>query len=200
MKKLWIGLVALSFTSCAHFEGRTGDTRARAELWHEAHIALYQENFPRADSLFNHLAATHPGAEEGREALFYAGAIHIDPRNQNWSSQRAETVLRRYLRQDTVGTLIHRRPEATTLLEIARQLNLPSEDRVEWLQPGTTTIVTTEVVEGPPRRIAPTDQVREVEQENARLRQQLARQEAQILRQQEELERIRRALTPRGTP
>jgi hypothetical protein len=198
MKKLWIALAALSFASCAHLGIRGADTEARAGLWHEAHIALYQEDFPRADSLFNRLAAAHPHAEEGREALFYVGAIHIDPRNQAWDSERAETVLRRYLQQDTIGTLIHRRPEATTLLEIARQLNLPAEDRVEWLQPGT--ITRTEVIERPPRRIAPTDQLREVEQENDRLRQQLAQRDAQIRRQQDELDRIRRTLTPRGTP
>jgi hypothetical protein len=195
MKKwLAVACLAIATASCAHL-GLGSDTRERTDLWNEAHTALYREEFAQAEALFQRLAAEHANTTEGREALLYVGGIHLDPRNRDWNPERAETVLHQYLLQDTVGGLIHRRPEATTLLEIARQLNLPPEERVDGLRPRTV------VVETPaPRVITPATQLRELQEDNARLRQQLAQRDDQLRRQREELERIRRALAPRPTP
>jgi len=198
MKRTLICILILSVSACAHLPGRTtADGRARVELWHEAHVALYQQNFARADSLFERLAAQHRGSDEGREALFYVGSVNLDPRNADWNSERAETAFQTYLQLDTVGSLIHRRPEATTMLEIARQLNLPPGERIAALQPGT--VVTDTIVQLQPR-IASQDQLRELQQENERLRGQVERRDEQIRQQREELERIRRALQPRPPP
>jgi TolA-binding protein len=198
MKRLSFVLIGVILASCAHLPGgRSPEVTSRTELWHEAHMALYQETYPRADSLFVRLAAEHPESTEGREALFYVGSIHLDPRNRNWNPERAETALRQYLLQDTLGTRIHRRPEANILLELARQLNLPPEDRVAGLagEPSPATVPAT-----PPaaqRVVAPTAQLRELQTENERLRQQVAQRDEQLRRQREELDRIRRTLTPR---
>lgn len=189
MKRLPIALLPILLLSCAHLPGSGGEQRARGELWHLAHTALYTESFARADSLFSYLAVTYPDSDEGREALFYLGAIHLDPRNEEWNSERSETFLRHYLTQDTLGALIHRRPEAITMLELASQLNLPPDQRVAGLQPGTRTVLE--------RVVAPVSQQRELVEENERLRRMLAERDEQIRRQSEELERIRRTLTPR---
>jgi hypothetical protein len=190
MKRLPIALLPVLLLSCAHLPGTSGEQRARGELWHLAHTALYTEAFSRADSLFSYLAVTYPHADEGREALFYLGALHLDPRNEDWSSERSETYFRHYLTQDTLGTLIHRRPEAITILELATQLNLPPDQRVAGLQPGTRTVLE--------RVVAPVSQQREIAEENERLRRMLVERDEQIRRQREELERIRRTLTPRS--
>jgi hypothetical protein len=190
MKRLPIALLPILLLSCAHLPGTRGEQRARSELWHLAHTALYTEDFARADSLFTTLAATYPNADEGREALFYLGTVYIDPRNPDWSSERTETALRQYLHQDTLGSLIHRRPEALTLLELSKQLNLPPDQRVAGLQPGTRTLVE--------RVVTPATQQRELAAEVDRLRRMVAERDEQIRRQREELDRIRRALAPRS--
>jgi len=199
MKLSLITLSILALASCAHLPGRAGaaEASARAELWHDAHMALYAENFARADTIFSRLSVEHAASEEGREAHFYLGALQIDPRNREWNSERAETSLRRYLQQDTVGTLIHRRPEATTLLEIAKQINLPPGQRISALQPGTAPAPAGQQ-QTPPRTVASGAQLRAIQEENESLRRQLAERDDQIRRQREELDRIRRALTPRN--
>ncbi|MBA4156137.1 MAG: hypothetical protein H0X65_01510 [Gemmatimonadetes bacterium] len=193
MKRLSLVLLALALSSCAHLPGGTrGEDRTRTELWNEAHLALYAQDFARAGSVFTSLATRFPDTEEGREAVFYIGTLHLDPRNRGWDSDHAETAFRQYLGQDTLGTLIHRRPEATTLLEVAVQLNMPPEERVTGLQPGTR------IIEGPTTRVVvPAGQQRELTEEIERLRRQVAERDDQIRRQREELERIRRTLTPR---
>lgn len=189
--------LAATLAACAHRVGAgSADARERAQLWHDAHIALYQEDFPRAEALFRQLAVEHPETTDGREALFYVGGIHLDPRNPEWNTERAETVLRQYLLQDTVGTLINRRPEATTLFELARQLNLPPEARVSGLQPGRPAPDD----DDPPRPATPATQLSDLQEENERLRGELAQRDDQVRRQREELERIRRALAPRTPP
>lgn len=184
-------VLSLLLAACAHLPARTSPSElTRGELWREAHMALYLEDFARADSLFTRLAADFPTSVEGREAVFYLGSMYLDPRNPAWSSERAETALRGYLLQDTVGTSIHRRPEATTLLELAKQLNLPPGERVVGLQPEAPPAT-------PPRVVARAGDQRELQEEVERLRRQLAERDQQIRRQREELERIRRTLAPR---
>jgi hypothetical protein len=199
MKRLWLALMFFGLASCAHLPGPGGPGRAPARLWNEAHEALYRQEFARADSIFSELALAHPNTVEGREARFYSGALYLDPRNQNWDSERAETNLRQYLELDTVGALIHRRPEGTVLLELARQLNLPPIERVPVLQqaPGRTPATPADRDTAPQRPIARGEDLRALQEEVERLRQQLAQRDEQIRRQREELERIRRALAPR---
>jgi hypothetical protein len=194
---VWLFLSMAMAASCAHLPG--GRPGENAQMWHDAHMALYARDFARADSLFTRLALAHPHTVEGREARFYSGTIYLDPRNPAWDSERAETSLRQYLQQDTVGTTIFRRPEATMLHEMARQLNLPPTDRVEALRPATPVGQAQPPARGaaPPRPVARGDEVRALQAENDRLRQQVAAQDDQIRRQREELERIRRALAPR---
>jgi hypothetical protein len=189
MKLLASALLAAVLYGCAHLP--RGDSAApRDLLWNDAHLALYTEEFTAADSLFDQLATTHPATDQGREALFYIGALHLDPRNRGWDSERAETALREYLAQDTLGPVIHRRPEARTLLELAVQLNLPPDERVSALQPATRTVHH--------RVVVPAGQQREIAEENERLRRLVAERDDQIRRQREELERIRRTLAPRS--
>jgi TolA-binding protein len=194
MKGLLVRVVIpVALVACAHVPGgRAPDAAARVDLWREAHMAMFMENFARADSLFARLATEYPATEEAREAIFYIGSLNLDPRNQNWNSERAETALRRYLQQDTVGNVINRRPEATILLELARQLNLPPGERFAALQPEIV-----EPVQPPPRRVSPTDQLRDLQRENEQLRRELSQRDEQIRQQREELDRIRRALAPR---
>jgi hypothetical protein len=188
MTRLLLIVMVLVLPACAHLFGREArkTAAARAQLWHEAHVALYDEAFPRAESLFTMLADEHPGTDEGREAIFYVGSLHLDPRNRQGNPERAETAFDRYLQLDTVGGIIHRRPEATTMLAIARQRNTVALEVPTPAPPG---------VEPPPRAPA---SLRDLQDENERLRRQVAQRDEQIRRQREELDRIRRALAPRN--
>jgi hypothetical protein len=201
MTRLWLAVLTTLLVSCAHLGGQGEQTAARADLWHDAHTALYERQFARADSVFTRLAQAHPNSDEGREAIFYLGSIYLDPRNPAMESQRAETHFRQYLDQDTVGTLIHRRPEATALLELARQLNLPVEERAAALRDGYIVRLPAtpagQTPPPPPRPAGPLD-AQALLQDNQRLRQMLQQRDDEIRRQQAELERIRRALSPRG--
>jgi hypothetical protein len=187
-KQLPVALLPMFFFGCAHLPGRE-PPRPSEQLWNDAHFALYAEEFSAADSLFTRLAASEPDTDHGREARFFLGALHLDPRNQNWNPERAETALREYLSEDTISPVIHRRPEARTLLGLAVQLNLPPDERVSALQPTVPTVQ--------PRVVVPAGQQREAAEENERLRRLLAERDDQIRRQREELERIRGTLAPR---
>jgi hypothetical protein len=182
----------LLVTGCAHLPWR-GDARDRQERWIAAHRAFAAQDFNMALSEFEGLIARYPESREGREALFYAGSIHIDPRNPGWNPRPAEEMLRRYLDADAApGATVHRRPEGEILLEIARQLNLPAQARIPALQPEQV------VVERPgPLRIAPVGEVRALAAENDQLRGQVAERDATIRNLREEIERIRRTLRPR---
>lgn len=202
MKLLRFAILTTLLVSCAHVQGRRDSPAGvPAALWHEAHMALYQQDFTRADSVFTRLALEFPDSEHGREALFYAGSIHLDVRNDAWEPLRAESQLRQYLEQDSLGTLIHRRPEATMLLELARQLTLPPEERSGALRlmPGDSP---SPPGQSPVRQspIARTDELRELQQQIDRLEREIIRKDDEIRRQQLELERIRRALTPPPRP
>ncbi|HEV2147859.1 MAG TPA: hypothetical protein VGR37_10695 [Longimicrobiaceae bacterium] len=191
-------LLVLLVAGCATFAPGSRD-RAERDLWREAHLALGAGNFAAADSAFSRLASTYPDTEEGREAVFFLGEMRLDPRNPGWNTRAAAEHLRRYLaRGDTAGQReIHRRPEATTFLELANQLNLPPDQRVAQLQPETE--VRTRTVPGPVR-VVPGEQAAELSAEVQRLRRELADREETIRRQREELNRIRNTLAPGRRP
>jgi hypothetical protein len=189
--KRFVVLLLLLLPACAHL-GLDSDRRDRNDIWVEAHNAFSDGDFGRATALFGELADRFPGTVEGRESLFYLGTLHLDPRNPEWNSEPAETALTRYLEADSVRPgSIHRRPEGGTLLQLARQLNMPGRDRVPGLQP--------EVVVAPeeqqPRVVVSGQESRALAAEVERLRGQIAERDSTIRQQREELERIRRTLT-----
>jgi hypothetical protein len=184
MKRLLLlGLVAL-LGACAHLPGRQARAEAdrRADLWNRAHLALYDSAFARADSLFTRLAADHGGSSEGREAIFYLGTVHLDPRNPAANIERAETAFLRYLDRNGDEVILHRRPEALTLLALVREITRQPEAPTPVSVPATP----------------PAASIRELQEENDRLRRQIAQRDEQIRQQREELDRIRRALAPRA--
>lgn len=177
--------VLLLLSGCAHLGALPAESRERRELWDEAHGYFASQDFARADSLFSLMAERYADSNEGRESLFYLGAIHLDPRNPDWDPEPSEAYLERYLAADTAEAMIHRRPEGETLFQLAHQLNIPMEERIKGLQmepQQTTVIVRAEESQG-------------TLQENQRLRRELtaSQQEVQTLR--EELDRIRKTLT-----
>jgi hypothetical protein len=187
-------LVLTGAAGCAHLVGTTEDPRQRTALWAEAQEALAVENFVGAEAAFSRLADGFANSLEGRESLFYLGSIRLDPRNPEWDPAVAQTRLGQYLSYIAMpdGPRLYRYPEAHTLHEIARQLNLPPDSRVAGLQPEERVVTIAE------RVVVPAEQSRELASEVERLRQQLAERETRIRQQQEELERIRRTLTGPG--
>lgn len=183
-------LVALPFAGCAQLGMGTIDPRERTGLWADAQAALAAEEFSRAEAIFSRLATEYGESVEGRESLFYLGAIRLDPRNAAWDSGPAEEWLARYLSHiDSGGPRLYRYPEARSMHELARQLNLPAESRVAGLQPEERVVRVEE------RVVVPAQQSRAQVEEIQSLRQQVAERDARIQQQQEELERIRRTLT-----
>ena len=181
-----IGLLVMA-SGCASLRGG-GTGENRESLWRQANEALVRFDFAGAQSLFEQVAERYPDTMEGREALFYLGTIHLDPRNTTWDPRPAEEYFSDYLALSTEdGPVLYRSLEAGTLHEIARQLNLPPDVRVPGLAPEER-VVTERVV-------VPARQSRELSAEVARLRSQVAERDQQIRAQQEELERIRRTLT-----
>jgi hypothetical protein len=162
-------------------------------LWNSAHQALGAQQYAVADSLFGELVRRYPVTLAGRESLFYLGAIHLDPRNPAWDPAPAERRLRQYISADTAGAPdVKRRPEAEILLQLAHQLNLPSEDRISGLRPK---VIVEREVTTVPRRVAPAGEAAALAAENAALRTQLEARDQTIKRLEDELERIRRTLT-----
>ena len=189
-RSILLMLVGVLFSGCATLG--MGSTGSRYDTWARANDALARFDFAGAEALFEQVAASYPETVEGRESLFFLGAIRLDPRNADWDPAPAEDALGRYLAlQEADGPRLYRYLEAQTLHEIARQLNLPPESRVEGLQPEER-VVTVER-----RVVVPAERSRELSAEVARLRQQVSERDARIAAQQEELERIRRTLTPR---
>jgi len=187
--------VLLPLGGCAHLGFGGGEAAERADLWTRAQEALAAQEFATAEAAFLEIRDRFPDTLEGRESLFYLGTIHIDPRNPEWDPRPAEDRLAEYLalmEQEDEDSRIYRYPEARTLHELARQLNLPPESRVAGLQPEERVVTVEE------RVVVPGQQSRELAAEVADLRRQLAERDARIRQQAEELERIRRTLTGPG--
>lgn len=189
MKRLAALLMVLILPGCAHLMGSKGETE-RASLWVQAQEEFWRGNFTAALEGFTYLNETWPESVEGRESIFYLGAIYLDPRNDDWDSKPAEEYFARYLAFiSDEGPRIYRYPEAQTMHEIARQLNLPAESRVAALQPEERVVRVEE------RVVVPAAENRALTAELARLREELAATQAKNQQQREELERIRRTLT-----
>lgn len=169
--------------------------RGSAE-WRDSHYAYYRGDLIEARQGFARLAAEEPQSGEGREALFFLGAIALDPRNPEWNPAPAEQRLRDYLATDSAGAPgFAPRPEARTLLVLAEQLNLPADRRVAALRPPESP-ATPERSSAPRQVVVPATRNRELEAEVERLRRELASRNETIRRLQDELTRIRRTLNP----
>lgn len=188
------GLLTLLFlVGCATLRSLTDSGEDRLDLWAFAQQALAREEFDRAEAYFTRLATDHPDSVEGRESLFYIGSLRLDPRNPDWDPGIAEERLAEYLmHMDERGPRLYRYPEAISLHEIARQLNLPPGSRIVGLQPEDRVITIEE------RVVVPAEQSRELMAEVVRLRAQIAARDSTIRAQADELERIRRTLTGPG--
>src|SRR5690606_3418697 len=127
----------------------------------------------------------YPDTNEGRESLFYLGALNLDPRNPEWDPVPAEAHLQRYLATDSLNGPIHRRPEGETLFQLARQLNIPMEERISGLQvePQVRTVVIR------------AEEAQGAAQDNQRLRRELTASQDSVRTLREELDRIRKTLT-----
>ncbi|MGI9180316.1 MAG: hypothetical protein ACR2H9_07450, partial [Longimicrobiaceae bacterium] len=149
MQRISALLLLALLPACAHLRGTDVQARQRADLWTDAHLAFHAEDFRQARTTFRRLADDFPRTDEGREALFYLGAVSLDPRNAEWNPEQATQLLRDYLALDTSRAVIHRRPEATTLLRLADQLVLSAaEPRVA---PGAGSAPPPEAPRGAPR-------------------------------------------------
>lgn len=188
---LWLAL-SVSITGCAHLGFGSDSSELRRQLWNDSQNAFALGEFATAELGFETLAADFPNTLEGRESLFYLGTIRLDPRNPEWDSEPAEAWLERYLAMAGEDQpRIYRHPEAATLHEIARQLNLPPSARITALQPGEPEVIEQRVV-------VPAAESREQAATIQRLEATVTERDARIQQLEEELERIRRTLT--GTP
>ncbi|HEX2253290.1 MAG TPA: tetratricopeptide repeat protein [Thermoanaerobaculia bacterium] len=177
---LLLAAALLPAASCSNVRSPSEE----ATLWNGAREALAQGEFIRAEQLLTRLLDEHPGAPEGREALFYLGLLHLDPRNPSGDAPTAAEELLRYLNHRGE---IERRVEGLALFALARQLSLPPEQLVAELVPGgmppPVVVVAPDGAGGDPADVE-------------RLRSALASRNAEIARLREELERIRRTLAP----
>lgn len=198
MKILRVLLLAAPLGACASLGmGSGGGGGERERLWNDAHRAFALDSLDRAGELFGRLVAAHPESREGREARFFLGALHMDPRNPRFNATTATTNLRAYLAsQDSLGQPIYRRHEAETLLELARQVERPCEERFAPLR-CTTEVITQRVPAAgqPGGQNGATGGVSPATVE--RLRAENAEKDAEIRRLREELNRIRNTLVPR---
>lgn len=186
--------LAALLSGCAVFAPQNlgPDAARRDDLWRQGHAAMQRDSFRVAMAAFQRLAAEHPRTNEGREAAFYLGTLYLEPSNPAYDAALASQNLEQYLALDTSGGRITRRPEAETLLGLARQLAVPCEQRTGSLRCGPAVAVrpdTTVVV----RPGGGGDQSAEV----GRLRRELAERDATIRELREELQRIRNTLAPR---
>ena len=167
---------------------------SRDQLWRQGHAATHADSFRVAMAAFQRLAAEHPRDEKGRESRFYLGTLYLEPANPAYDASQAVQNLEMYLAADTAGGRVTRRPEAETLLALARQLVVPCEQRTGALRCDPGVIVqarpggadTVVVRQG-------SDQSAEV----ARLRREVSERDATIRQLREELQRIRNTLAPR---
>lgn len=146
-----------------------------------AREALHGGQFASADSMLSALAAAEPETAQGHQALFLLGVLHLDPRNPAWSPAEAEIVLARYL-EFPFG---EHRPEAVALYALARRLAAPTPwvARIPAGEGGSGAVPSTTAGDG---------------DENERLRREIADRDRELAKLREELERIRRRLSPPG--
>jgi hypothetical protein len=178
----WLLLAA----GCSTVNGVFERPASRLDMAREA---LHGGAFTTADQILSALAAEEPGTAEGHEALFLLGLLHLDPRNPAWSPAEAEVVLARYL-EFPFG---EHRPEGVALYALARRLAKPQiaattartvplpVDEPELPQQGTGSEAT--AAEG---------EVSEAD----RLRAEVAARDRELAKLRDEIERIRRRLTP----
>lgn len=186
---VWLLAVAL-LPGCAALGFGGGGDRS-GDDWSQAHQALAVEDYARAAAFFQRLVNEQPESALAREAVFYLGAMRMDPRNPAWDPKPAEGLLRQYLAFDSVRPVIGNRAEADILLQLAAQLNMPPRERLPAFQPEV-------VVETRPERvIVPAQESRALAAEVAQLRREVAAKDSTIQAQREEIERIRRTLTGR---
>jgi len=195
MKTPFAILFAVLLSACSVFgpENLGPGAASRDQLWRLGHAAMHADSFRVAMAAFQRLSAEHPRDERGREARFYLGALYLDPRNPAFDTAQAALNLEGYLAADTAGGRITRRPEAKTLLALARQLALPCDQRMTALRCVPGVVVARP---GEPDTVVvrqSTDQSAEV----ARLRRELGERDATIRQLREELQRIRNTLAPR---
>lgn len=164
----------------------------RDYLWRRAHAAMHADSLRIATESFQRLAVEYPGTRQGRESQFYLAALALEPANPGFSADEAVRRLDAYLAADTAGGRVTRRPEAESLLALARQLALPCETRTGELRCDPSTIVQTREVGGDTVIVRSGDAG-----EAARLRRELAQRDATIRQLREELQRIRDTLAPR---
>lgn len=150
-----------------------------------AREALHGGQFATADHLLTALAAGEPETAEGHQALFLLGVLHLDPRNPGWSPAEAEIVLARYL-EFPFG---EQRPEAVALYALARRLAqpLPLFTRARAAAGGEGS------APAPPAGAGGGE-----EDEAERLRREIADRDRELAKLRDELERIRRRLSPPG--
>lgn len=153
-----------------------------------AREALHGGAFTTADQILSALAAEEARTAEGHEALFLLGLLHLDPRNPAWSPAEAEVVLARYL-EFPFGA---HRPEGVALYALARRLAKP--------QIAATTARTVPLPAdepGPPQQGAGSQATAAGEaSEVDRLRAEVAARDRELAKLRDEIERIRRRLTP----
>ncbi|HEX8395422.1 MAG TPA: hypothetical protein VF665_23935 [Longimicrobium sp.] len=198
MKFAVLLLCACFASGCSVFNGRgpagPDAPRSADQLWRQAHQALRQDSVRVAIAAFQRLANDHPRTREGREARFYLGSLYLNPDGSTFNATLAAQNLDIYVRADTAGGAVAHRPEAPLLLDLARQLVLPCEQRRGDLRCDPDPVVRT--------RVVGTDTVHvrasaEQTAETARLRRELAERDATIRSLREELQRIRNTLAPR---
>ncbi|HSU15282.1 hypothetical protein [Longimicrobium sp.] len=187
---------AVLLSGCSVFApGNLGPGAAdRDQLWRQGHAALHADSFRVAMAAFQRLAAEHPRDAQGREARFYLGTLYLDPDNPAYDAAQAEQNFSLYLAADTAGGRVTRRPEAETLVALARQMVLPCEQRTGALRCDPDVIVRTRPAG------ADTVVVRQGSDQSAevsRLRRELNERDATIRQLREELQRIRNTLAPR---
>jgi hypothetical protein len=190
-RTLLLSLVLLPACASLHRGPGAGQ---RAVLWRDAHNAFYADSFRVATVAFQTLATQYSGTPEGREARFYLAALHLDPRNTAaFDPHASETDLAAYLAQDSLNQgLIGHRPEATSMLRLAREVQRPCEERVGPLR--CETRVVERRVPGQTGGTAPNGASAATVE---RLQAMIADRDEQIQRLNAELNRIRATLVPR---
>jgi hypothetical protein len=199
MRSAVLLICACVLSACSAGQGRvpTGPDAPRSAdgLWRQAHYALRQDSARVAIAAFQRLANEHPRSREGREARYYLGTLYLNPDGPTFNPGLAAQNLDVFVAADSAGGALPRRPEAALLLDLARQLSLPCEQRQGDLRCDPSVVVR-------PRGTG-TDTVivrpggAEASAEAARLRREVAERDATIRSLREELQRIRNTLAPR---